>query len=58
MNFVDVFSVLNSRLPFSSPCVRANMFFLQSSNRVGDEGAKALAAALQRNSSVQELNLV
>jgi hypothetical protein len=27
-------------------------------NQVGDEGAKAIAAALQQNSSVKELDLV
>jgi hypothetical protein len=31
---------------------------LQNGNNIGDEGAKAIAAALQQNSSVQTLELV
>jgi hypothetical protein len=31
---------------------------LQNDNEIGDEGAKAIAAALHHNSSVKELRLV
>ena len=31
---------------------------MQNNNIIGDEGAKAIGAALQVNTSVQELNIV
>ena len=52
-----VFYLLNLRLILHRRA-RGPTRVLQNGNQFGDEGAKAIAAALQQNSSVQTLELV